>query len=74
MADSMTPTPECEDCSPELVVYRLDELKQGLGELREEVMRLREDVAGLKVRSGLWGAVAGAIPAGIAIVWFLFRG
>ncbi|HLA82470.1 MAG TPA: hypothetical protein VJP78_12760 [Thermoleophilia bacterium] len=62
----------------ELIVYRLDELKAVVGEVRaaqheqaREMVLLREDVAGLKVKAGIWGAIAGAIPAiVVALYWF----
>jgi len=65
----------------ELIVYRLDELKAVVGEVRaaqheqaREMVLLREDVAGLKVKAGIWGAIAGAIPAVVvALYWFLKR-
>lgn len=67
--------------SMELVVYRLDELKRGmdaqdkkLEELAREMQQLREEVAGLKVKSGVWGAVAGAIPAAVVALWYAVKG
>ena len=65
----------------ELIVYRLDELKAVVGEVRaaqheqaREMVLLREDVAGLKVKAGIWGAIAGAIPAVVvALYWFLSK-
>ena len=84
----MTPPPadlgsvlDCERCSPALIMYRLNELKAGqekqderLASLADEVTKLREEVAGLKVKSGVWGGVAGIVPAAIAIVWSLLKG
>ena len=49
--------------------YILEELR----ELRREVVAVREQVAGLMVKSGLWGAVAGAIPAIAAILYVLLK-
>ena len=51
------------------------------GQLREDVKQLdgkvddvRLDVAGLKIRASVWGAVAGMIPAAIAIIWHFLQG
>ena len=46
---------------PELIVYRLDELKADVQAVREEqrqarevMAELREEVAGLRVKAGFW--------------------
>jgi len=55
-----------------LVLDKLDSLEQGLEELRGEVVSVRIDVATLKVKAGIWGGVAGMIPALItALIAFL---
>lgn len=46
-----------------MVLTDLDELKAGLADVREEVVGVRIDVATLKVKAGIWGGVAGFIPA-----------
>ena len=57
------------------------EVMASLGQLREDVKQLdgkvddvRLDVAGLKIRASVWGAVAGMIPAAIAIIWHYLQG
>ncbi len=35
---------------------------------------LRVDVAGLKVKAGIWGAIAGIIPAGLVAFWLVVKG
>lgn len=67
----------------ELVLYRLEELKEGqdglrgeVKELRGDVVVLRETVAGLKVktslRAALVGGISGGLPAiGAALYWLL---
>ena len=43
---------------------RLNELMEGT---RHDVAALRTEVAMLKVKSGLWGAVGAAVPIGIML-------
>lgn len=40
-------------------------------ELRKEVVRVQLDIATLKVKSGVWGLIGGAIPVviGLAVYW-----
>ena len=60
--------------SEDLLLYRLDEMTQQLRDLQAGQQELRESVAGLRVRSGLWGAASGAIPATAALLWWLLKG
>lgn len=46
----------------ERVLFELGELRGDVKELREENKGMREDLAGLKVKSGVWGGLAGLIP------------
>lgn len=50
-----------------LVLSKLEALEQGLAETQEAVVLVRVDVATLKVKAGIWGAVAGVIPAAIGM-------
>lgn len=45
------------------VMSKLDRLENDLEALDEKVTLLRIDVAQLKVKAGMWGAVAGMVPA-----------
>lgn len=56
------------------VLGRLDRLdsdvgmvRTDIGDLRETVGSMCESVAGLRVRAGAWGAIAGLIPVVIAL-------
>ena len=49
-------------------------LKKSHEKLQEEVTLLRIDVAKLKVQSGVWGLLAGAIPVAILVVLLLVKG
>lgn len=51
-----------------LVLFRLDALATDLSRVEDKVEALLIDMAMLKVKSGVWGAMAGLIPASVAIV------
>ena len=56
----------------ELVVLKLDTLEKKMVSLDEKVTLCRIDIAGLKVKSGIWGAIAGMIPAAIGVgMWVM---
>ncbi len=40
----------------------------------KEIEKIRVEVKGLKVKSSLWGAAAGAIPAAIALIFLIAKG
>lgn len=39
-----------------------DEMRADLAEIRTEQVRQGKDLAGLKVKAGIWGSIAGCIP------------
>lgn len=40
--------------------------------LQERVNTVREDIAGLKVKAGIWGLIGGAIPVIVGLgIWIL---
>lgn len=55
------------------VMHQLEELDADIKALDEKVTLLRIDVAQLKIKAGIWGAVAGMIPGIISAV-LLFSG
>ena len=57
-----------------LVMSKLESLEMGQKDTRTEVGNLRTDMAVLKVKSGLWGALAGSIPAAILLMLHFFTG
>lgn len=57
-----------------MVLTKLDELQKSVDRLEDALVLVRIDVAKLKVKSGLWGAIAGTIPAAIGIVLVLLTG
>lgn len=55
-----------------MVLNKLENLEQGLEDVRGEVVAVRIDVATLKVKAGLWGGAFGMIPAFVtALVAFV---
>lgn len=46
----------------------MDELNGTLMSLSKSISSLREDVAAIKVKSGVWGLIGGAIPATVTLI------
>ncbi len=56
------------------VLKELERLNEGQKETNDQMQLLRTDVAMLKVKAGIWGAVAGSIPAiGTLIIALLLK-
>lgn len=71
----MSTVPDGWSAYEKLVMSKLDDLEQGLADVRAEVIAVRIDVATLKVKAGVWGAAAGMLPSLItAAVVFLNGG
>ena len=51
-----------------LVLSELADLKRGQASLSDEVAALKTGLEVQKVKAGLWGALAGAVPAGILLL------
>ena len=72
---------ESEQLDQGLILYRLDEIKAAVDKVStrqdaqgEQIMALRESVAGLRVKAGVWGLIAGAFPSlGAVLLWFFGR-
>ncbi len=57
-----------------MLLDRLDRFEEEIKALRRDVVDLKAEVVALKVKAGLWGAVAGALgPALMAIFYLLVR-
>ena len=50
-----------------LVLSKLESLELGQADLRQQVVDLRVDMGGLKVKSGAWGLMGGAVTAAIML-------
>ncbi len=65
-----------------LVLNRLDRIDAEMKEIKaeihnlqmEEIGKMKIEIAMLKVKSGAWGATAGAVPAAIIALYFLLGG
>lgn len=55
------------DCECQKLAEKLDKTKY---ELIEAIAQVRIDIASLKVKSGVWGFAAGAVPP---MLFFLFK-
>lgn len=54
------------------VLKELERLNDCYDKLDSSVQNIHTEIAMLKVKSGVWGAVGGAIPIGIGLaVWFI---
>lgn len=67
------------DTNTELIVYRLNELREQVGRVSAQVealdLKLQNQglvVEGLRIKSGVWGAMGGAIPAVGTALYFIF--
>lgn len=54
-----------------LVIDRLDTLKDGLEQLTNTVNRIDKQVTAIKIKSGLWGAIAGSVPTLIGMLIYM---
>lgn len=51
-----------------LIMDTLERHEEMHNETQDTLEGIRQDIASLKVRSGLWGAAAGAIPALVILI------
>jgi hypothetical protein len=51
-----------------LVLAQLDTLHDDLSQARNEIASMHREIDMLKVKSGLWGFAAGAIPTALALI------
>jgi len=58
----------------ERVLSELEENRRDHNKLFDALTECKIELAMLKVKSGVWGAVAGFIPVAIVSVWFLLSG
>ena len=55
------------------VLEELKRMNKCLEENNKVMMAIQIDVSALKVKAGIWGAVAGLIPSAAAVVWVLVK-
>lgn len=75
----MTPTPKLQasedgwDQWAKFVLKELERLNGNSEALRKEVGNIRTEIATLKVKAGLWGALGAAIPVLLLLAIQLFQ-
>ena len=47
--------------------------REDIGAMRQEVSDMGKAVAGLKVKAGVWGAIAGVIPASLVLLLVMVK-
>ena len=55
------------------VLKELERLNGCQEQIEKDVKKISVDIATLKVKAGIWGAIAGTIPAIIALIFILLR-
>ena len=60
-----------------LILHELERLSSCYSELDKKVDRIDKilsvDIAQLKIKAGVWGAMGGAIPAGVALLVYFAK-
>lgn len=56
-----------------LVIDKLENHAQQLKDIHADLVKIHEDIASLKVKSGVWGLVGGLIPSVIVIAAWLVK-
>jgi hypothetical protein len=56
-----------------VVLHRLECIENKQSEFSLKIHEVRMDIKSLRVKSGVWGAIAGLIPVAVALVWFLMK-
>lgn len=53
------------------ILKELERLNDNYSKLSDVSVNMRSEIAALKVRAGVWGAIGGAIPVAAGILWQL---
>lgn len=56
-----------------LVLAELKRLTERIDGLSSQISTMQSAIAVLQFRAGLWGALAGAVPGAIAILWAIYK-
>lgn len=51
----------------------IKQINQSMRDINAQLLKLHIEVAGLKVKSGVWGLIGGLIPVIIMIAFFAFK-
>ena len=55
------------------VLEELKRINKCLEENNKIMLAVQIDISMLKVKAGLWGAVAGLIPSAVAVIWIMVK-
>ena len=55
------------------VLLQLESDTKCLHEIKKQLMSIEKEITALKVKSGIWGAIGGAIPVCVLIIMWLVR-
>ena len=69
----MNPNPESWDQWGRHVLKELERHTDELHQQGQTLALIQAAIAGLQVKAGLWGAIAGAIPAVAALLFILLK-
>lgn len=53
------------------VLFQLEEQSKSMQLLHNDITKVKLEIAMLKVKAGIWGAMGASIPVGVAIVYQL---
>jgi hypothetical protein len=56
-----------------LVLAELERLNKNVKEVEKSQQKIQIEIAMLKVKSGVWGAIAGAIPATVVAIYIIIK-
>ena len=56
------------------VRMELERLSRCICTLQDTLNIMRSELAALKVQAGIWGMIAGLIPAAVAVLYILLKG
>ena len=56
-----------------LILSELKTLNTEVTSMRKEQTNIREDIAGLKVKAGVWGLIGGMIPVLLTLVVYFIK-
>ena len=55
------------------VLLQLEQDSLYLYDIKKKLTEIEKEIAALKVKSGIWGAIGGAIPACVVIVLWMLK-
>jgi len=50
-----------------------DDFAKAQEALKEEITKIKINIAMLQIKSGIWGAIGGAIPVSILVAWMFIK-